>query len=79
MCVCVCLCMRVHACMCVRVIASMVPVYHYRKYIGQIYTDSLVHDDKALQFLVSVIGEVRTVGLLVTVRLAVHTFTSHPR
>ena len=27
-------------------------------YVGQIYTDSLVHDAKALQFLVSVIGEV---------------------
>ncbi|XP_071803463.1 2-amino-3-carboxymuconate-6-semialdehyde decarboxylase-like [Asterias amurensis] len=30
-----------------------------RKYIGRIYTDSLVHDEKALQFLVSTIGENR--------------------
>lgn len=30
-----------------------------RKYIGQIFTDSLVHDEKALKFLVDIIGEVR--------------------
>ncbi|CAB4020017.1 2-amino-3-carboxymuconate-6-semialdehyde decarboxylase-like [Paramuricea clavata] len=29
-----------------------------RKYIGKFYTDSLVHDEKALQFLVSIVGEV---------------------
>ncbi|CAB4020016.1 2-amino-3-carboxymuconate-6-semialdehyde decarboxylase-like [Paramuricea clavata] len=28
-----------------------------RKYIGKFYTDSLVHDEKALQFLVSIVGE----------------------
>ncbi|XP_058957246.2 2-amino-3-carboxymuconate-6-semialdehyde decarboxylase-like [Pocillopora verrucosa] len=28
-----------------------------RKYIGQIFTDSLVHDEKALKFLVDIIGE----------------------
>ena len=31
---------------------------HHRKYIGQIYTDSLVHDENALKFLASTIGEV---------------------
>ena len=30
---------------------------HYRKYIGQFYTDSLVHDENALKYLVSTIGE----------------------
>ena len=29
-----------------------------RKYLGRIYTDSLVHDDKCLRLLVDVIGEV---------------------
>ena len=29
-----------------------------RKYIGQIYTDSLVHDEGALKYLVNTIGEV---------------------
>lgn len=29
-----------------------------RKYIGQIYTDSLVHDEKALKYLVETMGEV---------------------
>lgn len=29
----------------------------FRKYIGQIYTDSLVHDSRALEYLVDVIGE----------------------
>ena len=29
-----------------------------RKYIGQIYTDGLVHDKEAVKFLVKVIGEV---------------------
>ena len=28
-----------------------------RKYIGQIYTDSLVHDEKALKLLVDTIGQ----------------------
>lgn len=31
--------------------------YGPRKYIGKIYTDSLVHDEKALEFLLDVIGE----------------------
>ena len=30
-----------------------------RKYIGQIFTDCLVHDEKALKYLVDTIGEVR--------------------
>ena len=30
----------------------------YRKYIGRLYTDCLVHDEKALKFLVETIGEV---------------------
>ena len=30
-----------------------------RKYIGQIYTDSLVHDEKALKLLVDTIGQVK--------------------
>lgn len=30
-----------------------------RKYIGQIWTDSLVHDDRALKYLVEVIGQSR--------------------
>ena len=30
----------------------------YRKYLGQIYTDSLVHDETALKYLVDIIGEV---------------------
>ena len=30
----------------------------FRKYIGQIYTDSLVHDEKALKLLVDTIGQV---------------------
>lgn len=30
----------------------------YRNYIGKLYTDSLVHDQKALKFLVDTIGEV---------------------
>lgn len=29
-----------------------------RKYIGQIFTDSLVHDAKALKYLVDTIGQV---------------------
>ena len=29
-----------------------------RNYIGQIWTDSLVHDERALKYLVEVIGEV---------------------
>lgn len=29
----------------------------HRKYIGQIYTDSLVHDEEALKYLVSTVGE----------------------
>lgn len=29
-----------------------------RDYLGRIYTDSLVHDDKCLRLLVDVIGEV---------------------
>lgn len=29
-----------------------------RKYLGQIYTDSLVHDEEALRLLVTVIGQV---------------------
>ena len=29
-----------------------------RKYLGQMYTDSLVHDREALQYLVTIIGEV---------------------
>lgn len=32
----------------------------FRKYIGQIWTDSLVHDEKALKYLVDVIGQVCT-------------------
>ena len=31
-----------------------------RKYIGQIYTDSLVHDEKALKLLVDTIGQVKS-------------------
>ncbi len=29
------------------------------KYLGQIYTDSLVHDKRAMELLIDVIGEVR--------------------
>ena len=29
-----------------------------RKYLGQIYTDSLVHDETGLKYLVDIIGEV---------------------
>ena len=32
----------------------------FRKYIGQIYTDSLVHDEKALKLLVDTIGQVKS-------------------
>ena len=32
----------------------------FRKYIGQIYTDSLVHDKKALKLLVDTIGQVKS-------------------
>ena len=32
--------------------------YSCRKYIGQIWTDSLVHDEKALKYLLEVIGKV---------------------
>ena len=31
-----------------------------RKYIGQIYTDSLVHDEKALKLLVDTISQVNS-------------------
>ena len=31
-----------------------------RKYIGQIYTDSLVHDEKVLKLLVDTIGQVKS-------------------
>ena len=31
-----------------------------RKYIGQIYTDSLVHDENALNILVDTIGQVKS-------------------
>ena len=31
-----------------------------RKYIGLIYTDSLVHDEKALKLLFDIIGQVKT-------------------
>ncbi len=31
-------------------------VYVYRKYIGQVYTDSLVHDEAALDYLVNTVG-----------------------
>ena len=34
-----------------------------RDYLGRIYTDSLVHDPRALQLLVDVIGEVSTYRL----------------
>ena len=30
-----------------------------RKYIGKIYTDSLVHDEKALNLLVGTIGQLK--------------------
>ena len=36
-----------------------------RKYLGQIYTDSLVHDPKALSYLVDVIGKVRTATMYI--------------
>ena len=32
----------------------------FRKYIGEIYTDSLVHDEKALKLLVDTIGQVKS-------------------
>ena len=50
-------------------------VFRCRKYVGQIYTDSLVHDDKALQFLVSVIGEVSLHACLVILYSAVCRYT----
>lgn len=34
---------------------------HYRKYIKQLYTDSLVHDEQALKYLVSTMGEERVI------------------
>ena len=30
----------------------------YRKYVGQVYCDSLVHDESALKYLVNTMGEV---------------------
>ena len=36
-------------------------LFVYRKYIGQIYTDSLVHDEDALKYLVSTVGEDRVI------------------
>ena len=33
----------------------------HRKYIGQIYTHSLVHDEEALKYLVSTVGEDRVI------------------
>ena len=33
----------------------------YRKYVGQIYMDSLVHDEDALKYLVSTMGEDRVI------------------
>ena len=35
-------------------------IVYFRKYIGQIYTDSLVHDEKALKLLVDTIGQVKS-------------------
>lgn len=35
-----------------------------RKYLGKIYTDSLVHDPGALEYLIKTIGEVRTKGFV---------------
>ena len=32
---------------------------HCSDYLGRIYTDSLVHDEKALQLLIDIVGEVR--------------------
>ena len=32
-------------------------VVSHRKYIGRLYTDSLVHDESALRYLVSTMGE----------------------
>ncbi len=34
---------------------------HFREYLGRIYTDSLVHDEKALKFLIDTMGEVGVV------------------
>ena len=34
--------------------------FNPRKYLGQIYSDSLVHDEKALKYLTSILGEVGT-------------------
>ena len=36
-------------------------VLYCRKYLKQLYTDSLVHDEQALKYLVSTIGEERVV------------------
>lgn len=34
---------------------------HFRKYLGQFYTDSLLHDENALKYLVSAVGEKKVV------------------
>ena len=37
---------------------NFIPLSIDSEYIGRIYTDSLVHDEKALKFLIDTIGEV---------------------
>ena len=38
--------------------AGYLSMFFFRNYIGRVYTDSLVHDEKALKFLVAIMGEV---------------------
>lgn len=42
---------------------------HFRKYVGQIYCDSLVHDQSALKYLVDMMGEVICSIMLITMLL----------
>lgn len=44
------------SCDCVPTLCHRYTMY-FRKYVGQLYTDSLVHDENALKYLVSTMGE----------------------
>ena len=43
-----------------------------RKYIGQIFTDCLVHDEKALKYLVDTIGEVILEDIILAYMLVIY-------
>lgn len=42
---------------CMRYVPRPLCVHNNRKYLSQLYTDSLVHDENALKYLVSTMGE----------------------